>query len=137
MSYGTDSWASDRRRTGRLTTGTNTVVLALYRRTITSRGTLRGGPDEAVYGFDLSELIGAVGPDLAVRAIPGQLRGEFLKDDRVSDVTVDAAITTGADGLTDIELSVEGTLRDSDEPFAFVLIADDVTVELVGGATTP
>lgn len=117
--------------------GATVVVQALFRRGITPKGTLRGGDEELNYGFDISGYIGAVGDDVAMRSLPGQLQQEYLKDDRVLEVQVTPYIFTDAAKQVSIDLAVTGILADSEEPFAFTIRANSVTVELLGGAKTP
>jgi hypothetical protein len=117
--------------------GAMNVVLALYRRTITPRGMLRGieneqgGDEESAYGVDVAGYIGEVGYPTAVAALPGILRGEFLKDDRVADVLVASTTTTNTAGEIEILLGVTGVLYEDDLEFAFTLRATDVTVALL------
>jgi hypothetical protein len=132
MSYGQDTWCGERLVTGRLARGAQVVILALYRRLITPRGTLRGGDDEDAYGIDLAGYIGAVGYDNAVAAIPGIIRSEFLKDARVADVSIDATITREANTAISIVLDCVITLVDSDEEFPFSVAASATSVTLLG-----
>ncbi len=134
MSYGTDTWCTESTVVGRLAQGPQVVVQALYRRIITPRGKLRGGPDEDAYGLDISAYVGAVGTDTAIAALPGLVRGEFMKDDRVIDVAVATSSATDSGGLTTIELSISVLLEDEDEPFAFTVNVSEVTTELLGVA---
>jgi hypothetical protein len=131
--YGSDIWCGDRLITGRLSRRSQTVALALYRRLITPRGMLRGGDEEGAYGFDLSAYIGGVGVPAALEALPGLVRGELLKDDRVADVAVTATIAHGADGLIDITLDISVVLAEEDEEFEFSVVADDTSTTLLGG----
>jgi hypothetical protein len=97
------------------------VAQALYRRLITPRGKLRGGDEESAYGLDLSGYVGAVTFETALGALPGLIRGELMKDDRVSDV---AAVITSAkqsDGMVDLTIVVNVVLSDSGETFALTL----------------
>jgi hypothetical protein len=130
--YGTDTWCGDSLVTGRLAKGVRLVALALYRRLITPRGTLVGGDDESAYGFDLASYVGAVGYPVAIAALPSIVRGELMKDERVSDVVVETLIVQGDDGLQDIQLEVTALLSDESETFTLVLAVDDVTTAIVG-----
>ncbi len=134
LGYGADTWCGDRLVTGRMSRGVNVVILALYRRLITPRGTLRGGPEESAYGLDLAEYIGAVGYVTALAALPGLVRGELMKDDRVADIAVRTTISQSPAGLIAISLDVSGVLVDSEEDFAFTVSASEVSVELIGFA---
>jgi hypothetical protein len=131
VGYGTDVWCGDQIVSGRYSTGWRTVALALYRRLITPRGMLRGGDDEANYGLDVSQYVGAVGYPTSIAALPNIVRGELLKDDRVFDVNVRATTTQGADGLIDVLLDVSVVLVDEGESFTLTVGVDEVTAELL------
>jgi hypothetical protein len=127
VSYGADTWAVNGVRTGRLVTGKLLVAQALYRRLITPRGTLFY---DTAYGFDLSEFVGEVGPELAAAAMPGRIRNELLKDDRVS--SVDASVEVVTEGAeTTLVVSITATLADSGETFTLTLGVSSVTTELL------
>jgi hypothetical protein len=119
--YGTEVWCTDSIVPGRYATGWRVVAQALYRRVITPRGMLRGGEEEAAYGFDLAGYVGAVGYPTAVNAIPGIVRGEWLKDDRVADVDIRAFIVMGADGAISITLDATVLLSDEGDSFDLTL----------------
>jgi hypothetical protein len=93
---------------------------------------LRGGDAESTYGFDVAGYVGAVGYDTAVAALPGQVRAELLKDDRVADVAVSAARVTDAAGSSAITISAHVVLVDSGESFDLTVSATDVTLTLLG-----
>jgi hypothetical protein len=133
VSYGADIWCGDRLVPGRLSRGRSTVLLALYRRLITPRGTLRGGDEEGAYGFDVAGYVGAIGYESALAALPGLVRGELLKDDRVADIDVAATISTSTDGEVSIALVITGVLADEEEDFALTLGVSDTTVTILGG----
>lgn len=131
--YGRALWCTDQIRSGRRATHMQVVAHALFRRLITPRGTLRGGEEETAYGFDVSGYIGATSEDFAAVSLPAQVRAELMKDDRVSDVAVDAFISTGANGLTQVVLNVTAVLADESGDFAFTVAATAVTTTLLGG----
>lgn len=141
--YGVEMWCLDSIRVGKLATGVNAAVQALYRRTRTPRGTLRGlgdegdeggDEDELAYGFDVAGYVGAVGSDAAIRSIPVQLQGEFGKDDRVTDVVVRAAFAVDGEDYS-ITIDTDAVLVDTGESFSFTLGASDTTVTLLGVST--
>lgn len=134
MSYGSDVWCTESLVTGRLARGRAVVAQAMIRRLTTPRGTLAivGGDEEAVYGFDLSEYIGAVGTSTALQALPAIVRGELLKDDRVIDVDVTVTLSTEPDSVTSIDVQIIATLVDSDETLTLSVRASDVTTTLLG-----
>lgn len=124
--------------TGRLARGVDVVIQALYRRYITPRGTLRGISDDdedLAYGFDVSSYVGAVGTETAIAALPGLMRAEGMKDDRVADLVFTITAVTDAAGLTSLRVEGAGTLHDEGEDFTFTLSVNDVTTTLLGGAS--
>jgi hypothetical protein len=136
VSYGVEIWCAGQLVSSRLARGSAVVVQALYNRLITPRGTLRGGDEESAYGFDVAGYVGEVGTDIALAALPGIVRGELMKDDRVSDVLVTATTSTASDGTIAIVLEITGVLADSEEEFALTVAATDVSVTLLGGMSS-
>jgi len=133
VGYGLDTWCLDHLQPGRYARGSTLVAQALYRRLITPRGTLRGGDEESAYGFDVSGYVGAIGYQSALQAIPGLVRGELLKDDRLSEVEVKATFTEETNALIGILLDVRVTLADEDETFSLTLAVTDVNTTILGG----
>ena len=131
--YGRDTWCDKALRPGRFAEGAQVVLLALYRRLITPRGMLRGGDEEAVYGFDVSSYIGDVGTETALAALPALIAGELRKDDRVADVLVRTSRAEGSDGLVSVGIEVDVVLSESSQNYTLTLEASNTTVELLGG----
>lgn len=130
--YGVDTWCGESLVVGRLSRGSVTVALAVFRRLITERGQLRYGDGAASYGLDVAGYVGSVGTDAAVAALPALIRAEVLKDDRVLDVDVVAsAVSTDPGGLTQLRLELSGVLEDAETPFALTLDVSSVGVEIV------
>lgn len=128
--YGKDISCTTSLRTGRWSSGVRLVAESAFRRLTTPRGTLVGGPEELNFGFDVTEMIGTSSTKLVLAALPGQIRAELLKDERISEViaTVTASKTAaGADAL-DIEVNA----LTGEGPFTLQLLATELTVELVG-----
>jgi hypothetical protein len=134
--FGTDTWCVDQIVTGRMASGVELVAQAIYRRLTTARGTLRDGDDGQVYGTDVSDFVGMVGPDNAVDALPDVVVAEVLKDDRVERADVSASVVRDAMGLATVTIDIEGVLRDSGESFTLTLRVSDVTTALLGLETT-
>jgi hypothetical protein len=130
--FGVGMWCTTGLRTGRRARGKAIVINALLRRTITPRGTLRGGEQEAAYGLDLAGFVGAVGATVAARALPLQLRNEWLKDDRVQDVSIAGLVVAGTDGTAEVNLDCQVLLQGDTESFPLTLRVSDVTVTLLG-----
>ncbi len=132
--YGVDVWCTDQVVSGRLVRGPRVVAQALYRRLITPRGMLRGGDEESAYGFDLSGYIGATNFPEMLGPLPGLIRNELLKDDRVADVAVGVVSSKDAAGLVYITLTINVVLVNEGETFALTVGASETTVELLGFA---
>lgn len=126
---GKDVSCTDSLRTGRYASGARVVAEAIYRRLITPRGMLRGGEEEANYGLDLAGLIGSATSAASEAAVPGQVRAEILKDERIESAEV-TLLKTEQGPATIYQLTVEATT--SEGPFTLTLAASAVTVELLG-----
>lgn len=133
--YGTDTWCADSLVTGRMARGVLVVALALYRRFITPRGTLQGGEEEAAYGFDVAEWVGAVGYDTAIQSLPGIMAAEAQKDDRVSSAVVSVARADSSDGTITLDIAIDVMLQNAEDTFALTLRVSDAGVAFQGVAT--
>jgi hypothetical protein len=134
--FGTDLWCYDSVLTGRLASGVELVAQAIYRRLTTARGTLIDGDDGQVYGTDVSDFVGMVGPDNAVDAIPDLIVAEVLKDDRVETAAVKASIARDAVGLATVTVDIDVALADAGGTFTLTLAVSDVTTALLGLVTS-
>lgn len=132
LGYGTSVWCGDKLRTGRLVSGSRAVAQSLYRRFTTPRGTLRGSDTAATFGYDLAGLVGSVGTDAAVAAIPAIVRAEALKDERVARCTVASSSSQDSAGLVAITLTLDVALANSSEVFSLSLSVTDAGVALQG-----
>lgn len=132
VGYGKDMWARDQILTGRYATGAELVAQAIYRRLTTARGTLIDGDDGQVYGTDISDFVGMVGPDSAIDALPDVVSAEVLKDDRIESVDVTPAIVRDSAGLATVTLEIIGRLRDSEDDFTLTLAVGDAGTVIVG-----
>lgn len=132
VDLGRDVSCTDSILTGRFSTGAQLVAEAAYRRLTTPRGMLRGGEAEANYGLDLTELCGSTNVRSLQASLPGRIRSELTKDERIESVAVNVAVSQdGAD--TSFDITVECVT--SAGPFTLQLLASDVTVELLGIST--
>jgi hypothetical protein len=130
--FGRDISCTDSMRVGRYSTGVRLVAEAAYRRLTTPRGMLLGGEEEADYGFDLSEVIGEVEPNVIAAALPGRISSELTKDERIE--SVETVVTVTQDGpTTTLLVNLDGTTAEG--PFSLQLSVSDVTVDLVGLST--
>ena len=137
VGYGVDTWCLDTYQPGRYARGRQVPAQALYRRLNTPRGVLRGGEEEARYGLDVANFVGKVGYQAAVAAIPGRVRAEVLKDERVVDAAVRATIAVADNGEISIEVELSVALTDGEDPLSLTLGVSDVGLDLIGGMPEP
>ena len=127
--FGRESSCTDSLKPGRFVSGVRVVAEAAYRRLTTPRGTLRGGEHEADYGLDLTEMIGSASTKATAASLPGRIKSELTKDERINAVEVQ--VTRSTDGPA--ETYIIKILGDTDEgPFDLQLLVGAVTVELLG-----
>jgi thiamine pyrophosphate-dependent acetolactate synthase large subunit-like protein len=94
---------------------------------------LRDGDEAANYGVDLADYVGAIGTDTAIAALPGIVRGELQKDDRVIQIDVDPpTVARSPSGLIEITLSISAYLTDELDPLGLTVAISDVGVSLLG-----
>ena len=122
--YGRDTSATSRVVPGVIVEGNRLLAEAAIRRLRTQRGTLLYDPD---YGLPLSLLLGRDMTQAELASIPGQIRNELLKDERLENVR--ASLGRSSDGVTWI-LSIE-FYPVKTGPFGLVLSVGDVTVEVL------
>lgn len=126
--FGRDMSCTTSLQTMRYVTGPRLVAEAAYRRLTTPRGMLRGSEDDLNYGLDLTALVGGGNPVAVAAAIPGQIRAELTKDERIVAVRVDVlSITDGP--VTSLEILIEAETDLG--PFALTLGVSAVSVELL------
>jgi phage baseplate assembly protein W len=127
--YGREMSCTDSLKTGRYVTGLRIVAEAAYRRLTTPRGMLQGGEDEADYGIDLTDLIGASNPKSVAASLPGRIQNELLKDERIETVEVDI-VETVEGPATALTITIE--CASAEGVFTLQVAVDDVTVSLLG-----
>lgn len=132
VDYGRELSCTDQISTVRYVTGARLVAEAAYRRLTTPRGLLRGGEDEADYGLDLLELVGSVRSDADAASLPGRIRNELAKDDRIATGTLDVVVDVSEDGAKGKRFSVRIEAQTGAGPFTLTLAVNDVSVEIVG-----
>lgn len=134
LGHGSDVWYGPTGLiSGRVARKRQNALLRLFRMFTTRSGTLPGGSDAKVWGVDLSELIGEVGYETAVKALPGIMRSQVRKDDSYVDLDVTATLETNADGTQSITLDCLVTLQGDDQPLPLTLSVNEVTVKLLRG----
>lgn len=126
---GRDTSCTDEIKTGRFVTGARLVAQAAYRRITTPRGSLRGGEEEANYGIDITALCGRTNPKATAAALPGRIRNELAKDQRIGAMTIDVLVTT-VGASTSFQVTISAATAEG--PFELVLLASSVSVELLG-----
>lgn len=124
VDFGRDLWCLDDLDPGRTVTGALLVAQAAYRRITTPRGAVIDAPN---YGFDVRALLGKGLTPAQLAAIPGQVRGEILKDERVDSCSITATYTGGPNGT--LTLSIDGETAAG--PFNLVLAVTEVNVEIL------
>lgn len=129
VDYGRDTSCMGSLRTGRFVTGARLVAESVYRRLTTPRGMLRGGEAELIFGIDLTDLIGDTNPRVVAATLPGRVRSEIEKDERILSVDVTVLETTSG-GLTSFTVTVDAVTGAG--PFSLQLLASAVSVELLG-----
>ena len=128
IDFGLDlSCVSDLEEEGRVVTGALLLGQALVRRWMTPRGMLLGSPD---YGTDLREFLNEDVDELTLIRIKSEARAEALKDERVIDVTFNAATYDLTTGRLFLEMAVEAT----EGTLTLKVAITDVTVELLEAA---
>lgn len=114
--------------TGRFVSGARLVAEAIYRRLTTPRGMLRGGEDERNYGLDVCSLVGQSAAPAMLASIPGRIRAEVLKDERVERVEV--RVLRLIDGPK-VSLRISIRAITGAGPFELQLLATQVDVALL------
>lgn len=124
--FGRDtSWTNDGPRYGRVVSGRLLIAQAAVRRLSTTRGTLLYDPD---YGLALADLLGSELTPSQERSVPGRIRNELLKDERIEDVTVRLSkVRTGAS----VSFTVDIEFDTAAGPFSLALGVNDGVLEVI------
>ncbi len=130
--YGREMSCTDSLKTGRFVSGVRLVAEAAYRRLTTPRGMLRGGEEDQNYGIDLTDIVGTANPTNTAASLPGRIKSELLKDERIESVGVEILVTVEGPE-TSFEIAIDAVTGAG--PFALKLLATAVTVELLGIST--
>ena len=118
--------------TGRFAGGRTALAQSILRRLQTPRGALRGGRDEERFGIDLPGYVGATDAALAVASLPGVIRAELLKDDRIAGV--DARVTAAQlDAAVSLVVEIDVAPADETGDFTLTAAVDAVSLTLIGG----
>jgi hypothetical protein len=128
--FGRDTSCLTELRTGRFVTGARLVGESAYRRLTTPRGMLRGGEEDQNFGLDLSELVGSVQTKAEAAALPGRIKTELAKDERIESVDVIVTETTSSAGGRRFRVDIRATTGEG--PFTLAVSVSEVSVELIG-----
>ncbi len=129
--YGRDSATPFSARGARIdwsrkTTAQRLLGEALVRRLITERGSLL---DDPTYGFALIDFLGDDFDAVKLAALPGLVRLELQKDERVDSVRVTArSVQVGATIEVTLEIQVEGV---EVGPFDLVVRATELELSVL------
>lgn len=104
--------------------GIEVLRQAIARRLMTPRGALWQDPN---YGLDLRGYISKATDGAVLASLPGQVRLEILKDERIDSATVQVQRVT----LFEIDMSVSCTCGLG--PFSLALSVSEAAVRLTGG----
>lgn len=130
VDYGTDlDWASDLAKNAGTVSGTKLLGQAVFRRLITPRGSAFDCPDD---GLDIQEFLSLPMTQAQLAAVPGVIRQEILKDERITGAEI--ALTKLADGF---DLKIRCTPSEGPD-FELTLGVSAAAVKLLGitgGAT--
>lgn len=127
--YGRDTSATTRIHRGRVVSGARLLAEAAFRRLITDRGTLLDAPN---YGFALKTFLNADMTPARRAALPGLIRLELQKDERIVQGSVRVVVTEERTTSGAFEWTIDISATGVDEgPFTFSVAASAVTVELL------
>jgi phage baseplate assembly protein W len=104
--------------------GEDALAEAIARRLTTPRGSL--GDDDPDYGLDVADFLHRAMTAAEIASIPGLVRGELLKDERIADVN--ARMLVFEQG-TRLELELDGVTAQG--PFRFTFAATPSSVKLL------
>lgn len=130
--FGRDLSCTTSLQTMRYVTGARLVGEAAYRRLTTPRGMLRGSEEDSVYGLDLTALVGKGDPFAVAASLPGQIRAELVKDERIVDVDVEI-LTVAVGAGTSLEIRIEAETDAG--PFELTLAVSQVSAALLNLST--
>jgi hypothetical protein len=126
--YGQDTSATDTVKYGRLSSGVRLVGEAIYRRFISTRGTLRS---DLNYGLNIIEWLQSNDPTLGnVLSLQSEMRSEALKDERLDDATVTVIQSTAGAGKS-LTIEIDCVLS-AGPTFTMTILVSQVTAELLG-----
>lgn len=108
-----------------LVSGYTTLAQSIYRRLTSPRGSVIDAPD---YGLDVREYLSRGLTQAQLAAMPGEIRAEVLKDERVHDCSV--TVVSSTDTVLELAFSVQA----EDGPFTFTVSVSEAGATLNGGA---
>jgi len=127
--FGRDLSCTTTLRTARYASGARAVAEACYRRITTRRGLLLGNEEEANYGIDVRDGIGASNGATFAAGLPSKVEAELDKDDRI--LSTRATATVRQEGpLVSVLLRV--SCETSEGPFTLTLSVSEAGVAILG-----
>lgn len=124
VDYGTDlDWGADLSKTAGTVSGTKLLGQAVYHRLMTPRGSQLDCPDD---GIDLQEYLSLPMTPAQLAGVPGEVRQEILKDERIQDAEV--IMTKLVDGF---KLTIRCTPAEGPD-FELTLGVDAAATKLLG-----
>jgi hypothetical protein len=75
-----------------------------------------------------------LGDRAAAVALPGIIRAELLKDDRIAGVTARVTRVVASNGGVELDVTIDVTPADETEDFSLTLSASAAAVTLTGGS---
>ena len=120
---------------GRVSSGRRLVAEAIVRRLVVPPGRLRkmvDSDDESeIYGLGLTELIGRRGFVGGLPDLPGRIRAELLKDDRLSDVVAEVFLEPSGAGSVNLRVIISVALHEESESFTLTLSVNDTSLSVL------
>lgn len=126
--YGTETDCTDKMLPGRLVSGPLAVAQAVYRRWTTTRGMLLEDPN---YGRNVKDYLSMELTLATAQRIPGELKSEAMKDDRIDSCDVDSNISGRGAALT-VDLGFD--FHCADGPFSLSVLLTPTTAEIIIGS---
>jgi hypothetical protein len=130
--FGLDVWSREDADPTLVAIDLDLVGQDLFWRLQTPRGSGILATDAPEYGMDLLDAIGSANTAADAAALPGRIRSEATKDERINDCVV-TVVSSTLGPVTTWTITIVATTDAG--PFTLVLSANDVTVELISLST--
>ena len=125
-----DTFCIDSIAPGRYASNALLIAQRLYHAIITPRGMLPGGADEANFGEDLEDLIGAPAGKETENLIRQKVNRAAQKDEEILKVSTDIVTNFESNGSASFLVSI---VADSTEgPFTLAVSVGQISIEMLG-----